>query len=247
MPPSTPIRALLTLASAGLLFSASDNWKTKEFHDWTATEAQRILDNSPWSAKVFTDMSGGARKPGDLIPGGGHGSWGGGSGGAGPAGGGGGGYGGYGGPHQNTGDEVRSHNVEVTVRWESALPVLQARARLTSGDAAKIEEAKDYTVAVVWPNTPGASTWSGGGGGGGGQSNPKDSARLVFKNRDAITAEDTQVKSDDSGREMLFLFPKTTPITLDDKEVTFVTQIGRMKIEHKFKLKDMVFRDQLAL
>jgi hypothetical protein len=44
-----------------------------------------------------------------------------------------------------------------------------------------------------------------------------------------------------------FEFPKTAPITLEDKEVEFITKVGQSQIKKKFKLTDMVFGDQLAL
>jgi len=234
------MRALVAVASAGFLLSAGDNWKTKDFQEWTEADAQRVLENSPWSAKIGTSDSQGGRKPGDLIPTprGGYG----GGGGGGPMGGGGGG-GGYGGGRQNTGDEQqqsRSRGPEVNVRWESALPVMQAHAKLKQGDAAKLDEApKDYVIAVVWPSQPGGVQDA--------QNDLKAASRLEVKGKDPVPAEDTLVKSDASGRTMLFLFPRTTPITLEDKEVDFVTQVGRLKIEHKFKLKDMVYHNQLSL
>ena len=36
-------------------------------------------------------------------------------------------------------------------------------------------------------------------------------------------------------------------ITLDDKDVEFVTKLGGVDVKKKFKLADMVFGDQLAL
>ena len=45
----------------------------------------------------------------------------------------------------------------------------------------------------------------------------------------------------------MFRFPKTDPISLDDKEVEFTTKIGTMTIRRKFKLSDMKVRGQLEL
>ena len=44
-----------------------------------------------------------------------------------------------------------------------------------------------------------------------------------------------------------FLFPKTSALTLDDKEVEFSTRLGGLEITKKFKLADMMVRGQLAL
>lgn len=43
------------------------------------------------------------------------------------------------------------------------------------------------------------------------------------------------------------MFPKSDAITLDDKEVEFVTTLGGSEIKKKFTLKDMVLGDQLVL
>ena len=44
-----------------------------------------------------------------------------------------------------------------------------------------------------------------------------------------------------------FLFPKTSAIVLDDKEVEFSTKLGDVELTKKFKLADMMVRGQLAL
>src|SRR5258708_2292180 len=44
-----------------------------------------------------------------------------------------------------------------------------------------------------------------------------------------------------------FFFPKTSAITLEDKEVEFVSKVARIEVRRKFKLKDMVVGDKLEL
>jgi hypothetical protein len=46
---------------------------------------------------------------------------------------------------------------------------------------------------------------------------------------------------------MLFLFPKTVPLTLDDKDVEFSSKVGSLMVKQKFHLKDMVFDGKLDL
>ena len=46
---------------------------------------------------------------------------------------------------------------------------------------------------------------------------------------------------------VVFAFPRTDPITLEDKDVEFVTKLGEIDIKKKFNLKDMVFHGQLEL
>jgi hypothetical protein len=37
------------------------------------------------------------------------------------------------------------------------------------------------------------------------------------------------------------------PLTADDKEVTFTTQMGRLEVKTRFNLKDMMYHKELAL
>src|SRR5258708_8474473 len=46
---------------------------------------------------------------------------------------------------------------------------------------------------------------------------------------------------------LIFAFPRTDPITLDDKDVEFVRTLGTVEIRNKFTLKDLVFDGQLEL
>jgi len=49
------------------------------------------------------------------------------------------------------------------------------------------------------------------------------------------------------GRTFVFLFPRTANVLEDDKEVTFLTSMGRMEVRSKFALKEMNFRGKLEL
>ena len=46
---------------------------------------------------------------------------------------------------------------------------------------------------------------------------------------------------------VVFGFPKTDAITVEDKEVEFVTSLGLTDIKKKFNLADMKFHGQLEL
>jgi hypothetical protein len=48
-------------------------------------------------------------------------------------------------------------------------------------------------------------------------------------------------------RGIVFYFPRRAPITLEEKEVRFVTVIDSFRIELHFTLKDMVYHGELAL
>jgi hypothetical protein len=46
----------------------------------------------------------------------------------------------------------------------------------------------------------------------------------------------------------MFMFPRTDPLTLDDREVEFITKLGSVtEIKRKFRLRDMQVGDRLAL
>jgi hypothetical protein len=47
--------------------------------------------------------------------------------------------------------------------------------------------------------------------------------------------------------ELLILFPRTQPITLEEREVEFVTKVAGKNLKKKFKLKDMVYHGKLEL
>ena len=46
---------------------------------------------------------------------------------------------------------------------------------------------------------------------------------------------------------LVFQFSKADPITLEDREVEFVTKVGELDIKRKFRLRDMVYHGELEL
>jgi len=67
--------------------------------------------------------------------------------------------------------------------------------------------------------------------------------------RRSISPEQVRLFQDsmDQSIRVVFLFPRTDAITLDDKDVELVTKLAGVDLKKKFKLADMLFRDQLAL
>ncbi|HEV2688436.1 MAG TPA: hypothetical protein VGV35_07770, partial [Bryobacteraceae bacterium] len=74
-----------------------------------------------------------------------------------------------------------------------------------------------------------------------------DAAQLQPKGAPAISAEDVQFEGRHGSQEIRFLFPKTFPISANQKEVTFHLESRGVKVEHKFKLDEMVYQGKLAL
>ena len=77
----------------------------------------------------------------------------------------------------------------------------------------------------------------------------KTATRLERKNGEPIVLENVHLFEDsrDHTLTVVFFFPKTDAITLDDEEIELVTDLGRSPLKKKFKLADMVFHGQLTL
>lgn len=166
-------------------------------------------------------------------------------------------------------------SIDATLRWESALPVQLAEKQRHSGaqtdDSAKkpapagdgkadAPEEKPYVLMLVGLQIPRPNQDPNA------NSDDQDSqygnrnrsrspeamrqqflqnTRIVRKSKSAMNPSD--VKLDADRGEVSFFFRRDEPIDLDDKEVEFETMVGRLKIDKKFKVKDMVYQGKLAL
>jgi len=74
-----------------------------------------------------------------------------------------------------------------------------------------------------------------------------DAAQLAPKGKSSIYAQDVQIEGPGGIDGVRFLFPRTNPITAGDKEVDFILDFRRIKVEEKFKLSDMQYEGKLAL
>ena len=254
-------------AACAVVLLAAEPWKNKDYTQWSDDEINKVLTDSPWAKEmtVGPQRSGMGQRPGGMgrrggfgYPGGGGGYPGGGGGYPGGGGGypGGGGGGGY--PSQAS--------MNVTVRWDSALPVQQALKRQgsASADEAKaVADAseKNYVITVFGFRMPSNRR------GGYDRNNPDaddqdrdrdrqqsadslrsqllDAAQLIPKSGRAIYAQDVQVEG--GGSELHFLFPRNPGFAASSKEVDFVLEVRGVKVEHKFHLQDMQYQGQPAL
>jgi hypothetical protein len=142
-------------------------------------------------------------------------------------------------------------SIMLRVCWQSAPPVRQATVIAKLGhDKVESDEAKKFLaqempvyVIGVLDLPPEMARF------------PKErlneiaktTTSLRIKDKDPIAASGVQSAPREKAVDLYFLFPKTSPIALDDKEVEFVSTLGRFEIKKKFKLKDMVIGDKLAL
>lgn len=211
---------------------AADFW-TKPYTDWTDKDLQKMSENSPWAKEynVATETGGAPENGSSRGKGGGGGS-------------------GANGP-QISGVDVTGSAVNLVIRWQSALPVKEAFVRRKYGaeaaispDAKKILEADEpaYVIVVSGLNR---RLLSG--------TDPEtvkktmlDQTSLVIKGREPIKPEDFRLNG--QGRvDAVFAFPKTNPITADDKEVEFQSKLGTLIVRQKFRLKDMTYNGKLEL
>jgi hypothetical protein len=158
--------------------------------------------------------------------------------------------------------------MNVTVRWQSAVPVQQALLRqgsLSADEGKTLADAsqKDYIITVVGFRMPNRRSRSGGidtsdssdqdrdrdtkSSNDELRSRYMDAARLVPRGKSPIFAEDVQFEGPNGAGEIRFLFPKTKAISADDKEVVFEFESQGVKLEHKFRLSDMNYQGKLAL
>ena len=246
--------AILGLAVAGVLLAAQP-WSKKDPSQWTADDVARVLGDSPWalpSGAIFGIQPDDDPPAPQELPGAAQ---------AGLAG------------AQNSNqhwdggvgrlDRYQVPTLNVTVRWDSALPerlALRRQQELGNGSAPPYTTAqadKDYiiTVAGLVPagryHSVGQAETKSSSDDSVDARNPESMleglmqySRLVTR-AGAIRAEDAKLDAA-SGAIHLF-FPRTHPITQGDKEVLFETRFGSLSVAQKFRLKDMLYRGRLEL
>lgn len=250
------LRLFLLLGLMTSVGFAADFWITKDFLQWSEKEVTKMLTNSPWARTVSITMGGGGGMRGGMGRGrGGGGGPGGGAGGVGgggiPGAGGGGGTrvpGGYGGGGPGGGGGGMQRNF--VVRWLSARPVKEALVKARYGqEAGTAEDGRafinraetHYVIAVS--GFPGRMAQMG-------QRNPerfKQGSFLKRKNKENISPEDFRIRGGEQEAEVVLSFSRTHEITLADKDVEFQMKMGQTNIRRKFKLKDMIYNDNLEL
>jgi hypothetical protein len=241
-----------------VLTAADTKWIQKDYTQWTHAQAQRMLNDSPWARETAafigtTDED--AREfpvqsptPRDAGLGGrsvSDGHWDGG-----------------------VGRIPRGGNatLPVMVRWDSALPVREALVLTHAKEAGDTEHTlsepdKYYVITIeglvrgqqsMATTDPNADTADNPPNGG---RMPVDInqvrqglmnlSRLYPRDKKGIVPADVRV--DQQTGTVRVYFPKDVPIEVQDKEVTFQTTYGSIKVTQRFKLKDMMYRGKLEL
>jgi hypothetical protein len=240
------IRFLLLMACGAAALLAEDFWVKKPFTEWTPKEIAKLVSDSPWAKKAAVPLGGAGMRGGGGMPGM---SDAGGEAGGGMSSGGRGGRGGRGGG-VDTSDAPGGAIVqaaEIVIRWQTALPIREAlimdrygAEKAASEDAKKAlaQEPTTYVVALI--GLPSRMVQAAAQG-------LKEGSSLVVKGKDPIMAGNVQANQRGAATDVYIVFPKTAPLTLEDKEVQFNCKLGRTEIQKKFKLKDMVIQGKLEM
>lgn len=268
--PGLTRRGLLMLAAgaqASLRLDAgnSDFWNKKEPAEWSSEEIDKLVTKSPWARQVNASSAAMSRQyggsggngggVGDPGIGGGGGSYPGGGGMGYPGGGGMGGRGMGGGGRRGSGAGPMPLSYTATVRWESAKPVQEAlKTPLPEGLAGA------YVISVSGvpilasgrqhSDEPDSETTVSKGLSDEVLERIKNLTYLEPKGKSPAQPSVLQKGSVSSSGTptLLFGFPRDVlQLTADDREVLFTTKLGQIEFKSKFNLKDMMYRNELAL
>jgi len=230
---------------AGLLFAGitlgEDFWVKKEYTQWTDEEVRRIMTNSPWSKETtvnapagqFGGGGGPARSaaPVDVENTGGGGRRG--------------GRGGGGGDASSTPTQAQ---ITLTVSWRSALPLRRAVVKSRIGASTEVPEDLRQSLSkepegyiVVVSGVPAVMARM-----------IQDPVRLNRSSlkvgkRAPIVPKSVDFQTRTQSVDVFFVFPKSEPITLEEKEAELDLLLGPMEAKKKFTLKDMMYNGKLEM
>lgn len=216
--------ALFTLVLGATAFAA-DFWLSKPYAEWSEKEVLKLLSNSPWAKPI--DISVRSRK--DTQ--------------AGLS------------ADERFGQEGASSTrvLKATLVWNGrTVRMAQVRQKQIKGVAADAEKDKafidgpdkDFYVFVLQAREFQEMT----------EMTPEQfvaGTKLVIggkKSQKTAVPQKVELPSEAKGSVAVFFFPREgNPITTDDKEVTFITNVGDKELSHGFDLADMMSDSNLDL
>ena len=110
------------------------------------------------------------------------------------------------------------------------------------GGTSVLAETPEYVIAVA-----GFPVQLGRGGAEQLQQRLKDGTSLRRKGQDPIAPAKVDFSGNEQAVIVLFHFAQQPPITAEDKQVEFVSSLGRVELRAKFNLKEMVYNGKLDL
>lgn len=256
-------------------FAAKEFWEAKPASEWTSEEVDRMLTKSPWAKEAVVSYNGGGGDfgDGDNSPrwprgqGGGGGIGGGGIGGGGIGGGipGIGGIGGIGGRRGGTtpgrdprGGTSGRQQFRGTVRWESARPIQEALRIGPSEEGTNPDFEKYYVINLLGDVPTVGNGRRRGDNSSSDDDEPSRKERRIERLKDVTRLEHKDgpllLEKVEQGSRIgrpgpgtLFYFSRLDGISLEDKQVTFITKFGPVELRTKFTPKDMLYRGKLAI
>lgn len=215
---------IIVVALSSVCIGAS-GWESTPFTGWTNETLQELLEDSPWAGEASLSRRGTQ------------------------------------GPPPPAGEKA-------VVTWTTALPIRQALVREAIGlNGTVTKEAEAflsttpmwYVIAVQISGGPASASYAVLA-----QEAQKETVLLRTDGRATLEALTVEARAlDKSGRliedaaaakateggstVLAFQFSKGLALTMLDREVEFVTKVAGLTIKKKFKLKDMLYKGELAL
>jgi hypothetical protein len=231
------LKATLLIVPVIALTAAGPSWTSKPVQQWSVEDAKQILTGSPWVTKVAVRVVP-AKNEAQLREGG---KMGGGT-----------GLGaealapanllGFGGtPQPGKRRAVPNRMSPVEVRWESASPVRAAEVKANDTDA-PAWEGNYYVIAVY--DVPGLDAIDDKGLAG----DLRRTALLKLDGKKPLKPERVDSLPQVGGlTTVVYLFPRTTEITLEDKHIELDARFGRLALTQIFDTAAMQFGGKLEL
>lgn len=248
------MRTALLLVAPALLI-ASQPWSHRDPQAWTADDVAQVLLASPWAqqAGVTFGIKADDETPPQQLPGAAE---------AGLA----------GARAQSDGrwdggvgrlDRYNAPTLNVTVRWDSALP-----ERLAAGRAEKTahpgvtaytnQDAQKYYIVTILGLVPAGRSQSVPHADPQSASdtsvdthNPEQMLQAFIANSRLLTRSFSvgaaDARLDSSTGTLHLFFPRSRAITLGDKDVLLETRFGSVSLIKKFRLKEMIYGGRLEL
>jgi hypothetical protein len=218
---------MIPLGFAPLGFAVDEAWKTKRVADWTDQETKQVLTASPWAVMVLPSIKKEEKRKsgngmGVGMPGMGRRRV------NDPA------------PDPNNGAATNSDVPQLTLRWESALPIREAELKARETNAPVVDEDK-YAIAVY--GIPSHFTKDPQSAG----DRLKGQASIKREGQKDLKPSHVDVIQRDDGLVIVFLFPRTREITAKDSQLEFNALIGQYQITQSFHVDEMIYHDKLEL
>ena len=223
-------KALLLIVSAALFAATGPSWTNKPIQQWNEQDAKQVLSNSPWVKRVtpaqLPNVSEAATRQSGRM---------GGSQGVGLA---------ALSPSILTGGggsaRRRRKGIEpVEIRWESALPVRTAEKAAHEQDPPALDGGM-YAIAVY--DVPGLDVDQKG------LISELKHGAFLKRGKKELRPIQVQLLPQEGGlTTIVYLFPRSIDITLEDKLVEFWAKFGRLSLTQDFYPREMQLQGNLEL